>query len=226
MTAFSGFSSAAIDALAEMPGWSKDDYDARKGELKDGLTAPAIALVSDLRERMSQVLDRELTIAPKIGGSVSPLHRDLRFAKDKSERYKDHLLMTMWDGTDKRTAPMLWLRLGADSAGFASGIGFDKTIRERWRTAIGEASGASLVEALADLSAHHPVDIAGQTLARVPKPWPADHPRADLLRHTGFQVRWAEPYADNVASAMFADWAETRLAELADVHHWLVNHVS
>ena len=74
-------------------------------------------------------------------GSVSPLHRDLRFAPEGAPRYKDHLLLTAWEGADKRTAPMFWIRVDAHRAGFASGIGFTPESRDRWRDAVGGDAG-------------------------------------------------------------------------------------
>ncbi len=98
---FSGFDRAAVALLDELPSWSSEEFEAHKRQLHDGLSEPGRALITDLAAR----LDAKLTVDSR--SSVSPLHRDLRFAPAGSARYKDHLLLTTWDGADKRTSPTL-----------------------------------------------------------------------------------------------------------------------
>jgi uncharacterized protein (DUF2461 family) len=218
---FDGFDPAALACLAAMPGWSADDYADHKTMLVGGLTRPGAALMAEVAGR----LDADLTVTAR--GSVSPLHRDLRFAKAATPRYKDHLLLTAWEGADKKTAPMFWIRVDADRVGFASGIGFTPDIRDRWREAIGGPPGEDLVERLAVLSrGDRRLDIAGAELKRVPAPYDTEHPRADLLRHTAFQVRWAESVPESVASPEFAGWCADRLTDLLPVHRWLCRHLT
>ena len=61
---------------------------------------------------------------------------------------------------------------------------------------------------------------------RVPAPFDADHPRADLLRMTGFQVRFIEPLPDTIGSPDFAGWCADRLADLLPVHRWLLANLT
>lgn len=212
---FTGFDPTAVALLAELPAWDADRYSAHKAELSGGLTKPGLALVEDVAGR----LDADLTVTGR--SSVSPLHRDLRFAPEGSPRYKDHLLLTAWEGDDKRTAPTLWIRMDSARAGFASGIGFTPEIRERWRTAVGGDAGVDLRAILDRLAATRKVDIAGDEVKRVPAPFDAEHPRADLLRKTGFQVRFSEDLPVSVADPSFADWCTDRLELLVPIHRWL-----
>ena len=217
---FTGFDPAAVALLAELPDWDADRYSSHKARLAAGLTKPALALVQNVADR----LDAELTVTGR--SSVSPLHRDLRFAPEGSPRYKDHLLLTAWEGADKRTAPTLWIRIDATRAGFASGIGFTPEIRDRWRTAVGGDDGADLASVLDRLAATREIDIVGDEVKRVPTPFDAEHPRADLLRKTGFQVRFIEDRPDTVADPSFADWCADRLGSLLPVHRWLTDHLT
>ena len=61
---------------------------------------------------------------PRTNGSIGPINNDVRFAKNRSA-YKDHLLFRFWElassGSDKKTAATLFVRLGSDSVGFATG---------------------------------------------------------------------------------------------------------
>jgi hypothetical protein len=217
---FTGFDPATVALLAELPDWDADQYSARKAELAAGVTKPGLALIEDVAGR----LDADLTVTSR--SSVSPLHRDLRFAPEGSPRYKDHLLLTAWEGADKRTSPTLWIRIDSERAGFASGIGFTPEIRDRWRSTIGGDDGADLTVMLDHLTAAREIDVAGDEVKRVPAPFDAGHPRADLLRKTGFQVRFSEDLPETISDTSFADWCAERLESLLPVHRWLADHLT
>ncbi len=220
--AFTGFDRAALDCLRLLPEWDADTYAEHKGMLKEGLVEPGASLIEDV----AAGLGRDLTVVRR--SSVSPLHRDLRFATEGASRYKDYLMLTTWEGADKRTAPILWMRIEATRIGFASGQGFDPKARARWRDAVGGDAGKALARAIEKIesSAKGTADVAGDSLKKVPSPWPADHPRADLLRMNGFQIRFMEPLPASVTKPAFAGWCTTRLKRLLPVHDWLVEHVS
>lgn len=217
---FSGFDRASLALLGELPSWSPDEFSAHKRQLHDGVTGPGRDLITEVAAR----LDAELTVEPRT--SVSPLHRDLRFAPAGSARYKDHLLLTTWQGADKKTSPTLWIRLDPRRAGFASGLGFTPTVRERWRAAVGSEKGAPLAAELDHLIEHRRAEVAGEWLKKVPASFGADHARADLLRLTGFQVRFTDDLPGTISSPQFADWCVERLEELLPVHRWLVAHIT
>lgn len=216
---FTGFDPVAVGMLDELPLASAEDYAQHKALLAAGLTQPGLALV----HTVADTLDADLTVSSR--GSVSPLHRDLRFASAGSPRYKDHLLLTTWEGSSKRTSPILWIRIDASRVGWASGIGFTPTTRERWRTAVGGDAGADLDEHLRSLGRDSGAVVAGEEVKRVPAPFDADHPRADLLRKTGFQVRYIEPLPACATTPDFVGWCADRLSALLPVHRWLVHHL-
>ena len=116
---FTGLDPAALALLGELPTWSPEHYADRSAELKTGITEPGWELIQDV----VAALPVDLTVLRR--SSVSPLHTDLRFAKNGAPRYKDHLLLTTWHGDDKRSGATMWLRIDATRAGLASG-------RERW----------------------------------------------------------------------------------------------
>ncbi|MEM9515532.1 MAG: DUF2461 family protein [Actinomycetota bacterium] len=216
---FAGFDPTTLALLAELPGWDSDRYDAHRHQLKTGVSTPGRELITAVADH----LPAELTVSGR--ASVSPLHRDLRFAAAGSPRYKDHLLLTTWHGADKRVGATLWLRIDASRVGFASGISLDGDHRDRWRAAIGDERGAALTDAIDTIVASTDADVAGEQLTRVPRPYPPDHPRADLLRHKGIQVRYTAPLPDTVGSAEFGPWCAERLGRLLPIHRWFVEHI-
>ncbi len=87
--------------------------------------------------------------------------------------------------------------------------------------------GERLADALDALGVGRDLDVAGQALERVPAPYGADHPRADLLRHKTFQARWMSDPADlaTVTSAALVDCCAGHLGACRDVHLLLVENL-
>ena len=219
---FDGFDPKALGLLKQMPKWDEKEYARHKEQLTGGLREPGWRLI----QQLAAALDAPLTVDKR--ASVSPLHRDLRFAKAGTPRYKDHLIMTAWQGADKKTAATLWLRIDAESIGFASGLAFTPAQRDTFRKVVGGASGEGLAKELRLLEKKHKAhsyDLAGVTLKKVPAPFSADHPRAELLRMTGFQVRFHEPHPSSVAGPGISPWCKKRLDDLLGVHHFLAQEI-
>ncbi len=60
----------------------------------------------------------------------------------------------------------------------------------------------------------------------MPKPYPQDHPRADLLRiKGGIQARWPEPVPAAINGPRFVAHCAKRLDACGDVHRWLVTNL-
>lgn len=217
---FAGFDPDVVALLAHLPGMDTDEFATHRASLAAGLAKPGAALIADVAGR----LDADLAVEPR--RSVSPLHRDLRFAPEGASRYKDHLLLTTWEGADKKTSPTLWIRIDAERVGFASGIGFTPDARARWRQAVGGDPGAVLSAELDRLVSDRSAEVAGDRVKQVPAPFEPGHPRADLLRLTGFQVRFVETLPATIDAVAFVGWCTERLDALLPVHRWLVAHVA
>jgi hypothetical protein len=219
---FTGFDRAALNELRKLPRLDAAAYALRRDLLHAGLIEPARTLLDEVVAE----LDAPLTTSAR--GSVSPLHTDLRFAPPGAPRYKDHLLLTAWHGADKKAAPTLWIRIDTDSVGFASGLAFTPAVRTQWRASIAAAPGAQLAGHLQDLGsrhARHELEIAGDELQKVPSPWSREHPRADLLRKTGFQVRFRLSLGREVTTAALVRRCASAWNELLPTHRWLVKHL-
>lgn len=220
---FLGFDRAAITLLSELPRFGKTEYAKHSELLSAGLREPGLQLI----QAVAEAVDPSLTADRHT--SVSPLHRDLRFAAIGTPHYKDHLLLTTWEGREKKIAPTLWIRIDSEFIGFASGIAMSPEIRERWRLAVGGPQGQAFAQQIAVLQkAHseHEFEAVGDTLKRVPPPWDEKHPRADLLRMNRLQVRFRERIPKVIDRPAFAEWCEQRLLSLIPVHRWLVTELA
>lgn len=222
MSDFTGFPKTGLDFLTTLGTKDKSWFDANRSTYDDDVVPHAKAFVFELGELLADRISGGIEGQPKTNGSIAPINNDLRFKPDASP-YKDHLMFKFWEGPNKKTAPMLWVRMSpSDGVGFASGIMISNL--DRWRTAVDE-EGEPLTRALDGLVGATKAEVAGAGLKKVPKPYPDDHPRADLLRHKGFQVRWIKKTPASITKPAFVDWCASELERAADVHHWLVEHL-
>lgn len=220
---FTGFDPAAVALLARLPQMNEQAFGAQKAVLSAGLREPGYALLQ------AMVAEGKLPLSLDKRSSVSPLHRDLRFAKAGSPRYKDHLLLTAWEGKDKKLSPTLWLRLDAERVGFASGLAFSSAQRARFREVVAGPGGEELAQSISRLEKAHRrqgFELTGEALKRVPAPFAADHARGELLRLNSLQVRFVEPLPKSLSGAGFSKWCLKRWQELLPVHRFLVDEVA
>ncbi len=222
MSVFTGFPRTGLDFLTTLGAKNKVWFDENRSTYDIDVVPHAKAFVVELGELLGDRVSGGIEYAPKTNGSIAPINNDLRFSPDASP-YKDHLLFKFWEGPNKKTAPLLYVRLSPlDGVGFASGINIADL--DRWRTAIdqyGDPLAASLEALVSDTNA----EVVGQGLKKVPKPYSEDHRHGDLLRHKGFQVRWVKKIPASVTKPAFADWCASELERAHTVHHWLVHHL-
>ena len=224
MSEFTGFPRSGLDFLETLGTKDKAWFERRRETYDTDVVGPAKAFVTALgvalRERVSPGIEAQ----PKTNGSIAPINNDRRFNPDATA-YKDHLLFRFWEGRTKKTAPTLMVRLSPrEGVGFAAGVALADL--DRWRRRIDDDAGAAFAKALATLVEATDAEVVGQALKKVPKPYADDHPRADLLRHKGFQVRWPERIPKSVERMGFVDWCADRLVKTADVHRWLVSNLT
>jgi uncharacterized protein (TIGR02453 family) len=144
-------------------------------------------------------------------------YRDVRFSKDKSP-YKTEIAAAFRDG---------YVRLSADGLGAGRGMHeMAPDQLDRYRGAVAaDASGELLGKIVATLR-DQGIDVQGhESLKKVPRGYPADHPRAELLRQKGLYAwrQWpVEPWLGTPA-------ARTRvtgfLAAVEPLSDWLDHHV-
>lgn len=121
----------------------------------------------------------------------------------------------------------LSLRFDLDGLWIGGGWGYPTSGQvERYRRAVGDdRTGPELVQIVETLRGLG-FDVTGTMLKRVPKGYPADHPRADLLRHRSLTaVRLIDDEADLHTSA-----ATERVLETYDLIRtlidWQIEHVA
>lgn len=224
MTDFDGFPQTGLDFLTELGGQNKAWLDENRATYETSIVAPAKAFVVALGEVLRSEISPAIEAQPKTNGSIAPINNDLRFSPD-APPYKDHLMFRFWEGPVKKTSAMLMVRVHpTDGVGFASGMNFDSV--DRWRVKVADDGGGSELGArLASVVDETGADVLGQALKKVPKPYDQDHPRGELLRHKGLQVRFIDKTPKLITKPGFIDWCGERLDRVADIHTWLVEHM-
>ena len=171
---------------------SKDWFAANKARYDSQLKSPALAVLDHLAADLNRLTGQD------VGTKLFRAHRDVRFSKDKTP-YHTHL-------------HMLWTTQGAgwffgispDYVTLGGGrMGFSKDAIDAWRLDIDGRPGAAIQSELDQLAANG-FRISEPELKRIPAPYDATHPRADLLRHKSLTV-WRDlmpPVTDLPATAM------------------------
>jgi uncharacterized protein (TIGR02453 family) len=144
-------------------------------------------------------------------------YRDVRFSKDKSP-YKTEIAAAFGDS---------YVRLSADGLGAGRGMHeMAPDQLDRYRSAVGaDVSGEALAEIVAIL---HERDIRAQghqELKKVPSGYPANHPRADLLRQKGLYAWQHWPVEPWLGTPAAREVLAAFLTAAAPLSAWLASHV-
>ncbi len=228
-----GFEGFADDAIAFLRGLGEDNsrsyFDVHRATYERSLLTPLRLLVGEVADQLRASVAPELQAEPTVGKSLFRINRDTRFAKDKTP-YNPWVDAIWWEGhDDARRAPAFIFRLAADYVIVGAGVmAFRDGWRDRFRHAVAaEASGGRLAEALGAITSSYPdAEVTQPTRKRVPAPYPADHPRAGLLRLDGLHVSRRLPQPTERSTARFASWVAVQLEPFAPVHRWLVDNLT
>ncbi len=149
-------------------------------------------------------------------------YRDVRFSANK-EPYKTTCAATLGQGVGQA-----YVSFSADGLSVGGGLYMpDPATLQRYRTAVDrEKSGKELVAIVSDLHGGGYQTMAHEVLKTVPKGFPKDHPRIDLLRHKGIAMMKDWPVGAWLGTAKAKDKVVTTLRAGAPLNEWLNRHVA
>jgi uncharacterized protein (TIGR02453 family) len=159
------------------------------------------------------------------------IQRDTRFARDKTP-YKTNLAADVafrprGEGEHEHGIPGLYVSIGLD--GEYLGMGAWHMAPEtlvRFRQLLDDPRKGARVQQLADaLRADGYTIEAHEKLKRVPAPYAADHPRAELLKLKGIGIL-AQPPEDVARTRAFVEWAAARVRGAAPLMQLLDRSLS
>ncbi len=167
---FEGFAPDALCFLRELREHNdKTWFDANRARYERELRGPMTALVQEL----------EGVFGP---GKLFRQHRDVRFSKDKRP-YKEWIAATVGGHVGEAAR---YLQLGPDALFVAAGAHqLDRERLQRFRQAVDAKTSGEALEAIVQQLRDGGYDVGGRTLSRGPRDADPDHPRIELLKHTG-----------------------------------------
>jgi len=223
---FRGFDRDAMafwhELAAEM---NREWFLANKARYEATWVVPMSSLLHAVSSKLARAYPGKKIGAPK----VMRIHRDVRFSKDKAP-YKTYIggMLPIAAGRITESVAALYVHFGIDDGGEEEivAIGqyaFPPELIPRWRKRVADAkTGPVIAKLLAGLDAKGYGRMAIDTLARVPKPYDAEHPRGDLLRMKGLVVSPPAIPKGLIHKPAFVDWLADHAARAAPVVHWLL----
>jgi uncharacterized protein (TIGR02453 family) len=176
---FQGFPPEALTFLRNLArNNNREWFQPRKEIFESQVKAPMHELVQSINADLAKFAPDYIAEPKK---AVFRIYRDVRFSSDKSP-YKTHIAAFFpRRGGDKSGAPGFYCSISAKELGIAGGV-YDP-------------SPAHMLAIRTWLAENHPAfrkiaarpeklmgKLHGESLTRVPKGFPADHPAADLLK--------------------------------------------
>lgn len=204
--AFTGWPAEAVEFYEGLAADnSKTYWTQHKAVFEDDVHGPLAALLDELATEFGPA-------------KIARPYRDVRFSADKSP-YKLGCYAIFERGG--------YVRFSAD--GLTAGRGryhLEPDQLARYRNAVAaDASGAELAGLVARLGRAGIEVGGGETLKTVPRGFPKDHPRADLLRHKGLIAWRSWPVGAWLGTRRSKDRVVTFLRTAAPLQDWLDAHV-
>ncbi len=223
---FTGFSEQALEFLEDLADHNERSwFQPRKSIFQQHILEPAQAFVADLGPLLQKLsAGIRYDTATNGRGSLMRIYRDVRFSKDKRP-YEPSVRMIFWEGDGKKTdVPGYYLHLDPGGVDVYSGIYmFQKPLLAAYREAIvDDVRGGELVRALHALAAAGDYEIGGESYKRVPTGYGADHPRAPLLRHSGFWTQGPHIPREEMLKPALLEQCFEQCKAMLPIHRWLI----
>jgi len=187
---------------------SREFWQAHRSDYERYVLAPVRSLAAELEPEFGSV-------------TVYRPQRDTRFSADKSP-YKTY------QGAFAQRVPGLGFYLQISAAGMQASGGFHSHSSDqvaRYREAVdADRSGAMLADVMATLAGEGFV-IGGDRLKTMPRGVPADHPRADLMRHRSLTASRDWPTESVTGTRDAFCLIEQTWRQLVPLCDWLGEHV-
>jgi uncharacterized protein (TIGR02453 family) len=187
----------------------RDWFHAHKEDYENAVRAPALRLITDLAGPLRSISPQLVASPRAVGGSLFRIHRDTRFASDKSP-YKTHVGMSFFHAATKATArgslgtaalgrldaPVLYLHLEPGACFTGGGIWHPQPATlKRLRDFLID-NPRSWKQATRAPAFRRVFELDGETLSRPPRGYDREHELIDDLKRKDFIASSALADAD------------------------------
>jgi uncharacterized protein (TIGR02453 family) len=221
---FAGFSESTIRFLTELSRNNERTwFEAHAHDLESVVIAPAKVLVVELGARLRE-LDPKIRAIPRVRGSIKALERRRRFPNREQPPYKACLDVWFWSGPRRAWDNSgFFVRLTPTRLTLAGGmVEFQKETLARYREQLlDDERSAALAMIVRGLRGDGYV-VGGESYRRAPRGIPADHPCADLAKHSGVFATLDGEHPPELGSPAFVDFTFNHFSRMAPLHAWLV----
>jgi|SRR3954470_6550082 uncharacterized protein (TIGR02453 family) len=220
--AFAGFPESGLSFFRGLSkNNDRDWFEAHRKTWDDEVFPAMLEWCGALIERVRDVMPG-LVFAPRQGGSVYRLYRDIRFSRDKRP-YKTHVAALLWDGVEKHDSPGVYLHVSPEEVIFGGGIYlFEEARLDRFRKVLHDPDAAErLDQALAAAKKGGlKLEIADK-LQRSPRGFDPGGARAEQSKWKGLTVVKRVKPAGWLHSAAALDRSEAVARAYAPLHRWM-----
>ncbi len=198
---------------------NREWFDANKARYQARWVEPMTTLLGDVAARLAKVYAPIKLQPPKL----LRIYRDTRFSKDKSP-YKTHVAgrISLRDGC---TALYIHIGLADEFVGVGSYY-FEDTQLPRWRKLVAADRTGKEIASIVGKLRKAGYRVGGhEDYKKVPKGFPPDHPRAELLKMRGLTGGFPAMPKGLLHKPALADWLVEHGKATASLVTWLYRNV-
>ena len=160
-------------------------FKTNQARFETSVREPLLAFVAEFEEPLAAISPSMLAVAKRSGGSLFRIHRDTRFAKDKSPYKTWAAVQFRHEAGRDAHAPCYYLHLAPGDVFVGAGIWHpDRTALDAIRARIDEHR--TDWEQARDALLRAGWILEGEALKRIPRGYDSEHPLADDLRRKDF----------------------------------------
>ena len=222
-SSFKGFSPETIGFFLQLnQNNHKTWFDAHRQQYDKAVLNPSRAFVEALGSRLEAIAPG-VHADPRINRSIFRINRDVRFSKDKSP-YKTYFSLIFWEGQGpKLECSSFYFHVEPPTLLLGAGIYiFPSHILKAYRDAvIDPEQGEALVQAVEAVQ-QAGYNLDGKHYKRVPRDYPADHERVELLLYNGLTTGYDTVIPEAFYTAELVDYCFENFLKMLPLHRWLV----
>jgi uncharacterized protein (TIGR02453 family) len=220
---FKGFPKDAVHFFEDLGrNNDKEWFRENKERYDSSVLVPSKEFVISMGERLKEIAP-DIVAIPQVNKSLFRLNRDTRFSPDKTP-YKTHLGILLWQGSRKRMEnPGYYFHIEPGKIIIGAGLYmFPKEIMEKYREAvIDDKLGPELEKIVSDLESKG-YTVGEKKYKRVPRGFPQDHPRAELLKFGGMAAVEEGSMPEWVFDERITDELMRRFDDMRPIQEWML----
>ncbi|MBN2360365.1 MAG: DUF2461 domain-containing protein [Deltaproteobacteria bacterium] len=218
---FDGFPRDCVAFLRELRRHNdREWFERNRDRYQASVLRPARSFVAALGLRLYEIAP---AIHADATASIFRIHRDVRFAKDKSP-FKTNLAIWLWEGGRPRLeCSGFYFELEPPDLLLATGIyQFPRPLLPAYRASVVHAlHGPELIRVIAKVRSRRRYQLGGQKFKQTPRGYDPEHPNARWLLHDGLYAMHRDQAPAELFRPDLVDYCFARYRDMLPLHTWL-----